>query len=112
MSCHIKGYKNARTRSKHALSYKHFVAYKAENSKTKKDYMSQIIQHAKRYPVDSTKYSKVLKWTDSMKAGVQSDMKRITYFDELSRKSKGKPGPATYKKEKCLIPRIRSVYYR
>ena len=73
--------------------------------------MSQVILKAKTRG-DPVKYSKVIKWTDNMSTQTKDSRKRITYFDQISRESKGRPGPATYKKEQCLIQRIPSVYYR
>lgn len=51
-----------------------------------------------------TKYSKVITWAvpDAMNSEGILKAKRITLFDQLSRSSKGQPGPATYKKEKSI----------
>jgi len=59
------------------------------------------VAHAKEIPAP-TKYSKVITWAvpDPMNNTGILKAKRVTLFDQLSKSSKGLPGPATYKKEK------------
>ena len=105
----MKGFKVPKTKDKRALSTKNLYALRSSSGKGDENFMQQVVTRAKALP-SSTKYSKVWKWTDTSKGKMTDTRKRVTYFDEVSRASKGTPGPATYKKEKWDKPKIKGVY--
>lgn len=94
---------------------KHVLKYYPEEESKKKSFMNEIINHSKQVP-DPRKYSKLKIWAP--KQGINTkgifQEKKVTLFSQLSKESKGKPGPATYKTEKSkdYFHRILGTYKR
>jgi hypothetical protein len=111
----IKGYKVPKQNEKESLNSQHVLKYPKEDKN--KSYMDVIVAHAKEVP-DPRKYSRVVTWATPNIMHTKGFLRqeRITLFDELSKSSKGMPGPATYKKEKSQdkfsSDRIKGCYKR
>jgi hypothetical protein len=94
---------------------KNVLRYYPEEESKKKSFMNEIIKHSKDVP-DPRKYSKITIWAP--KDGIRNkgiiQSKKITLFSQMSKDSKGTPGPATYKTEKSkdYFHRILGTYKR
>lgn len=109
----IQGYSMPKnTHPQKSLSMRYVLKYPQEDPKKSKSYINTIVNHAKGVP-DPCKYSKVIKWTNDgrLNNGKFNKQAKITLFAQMSKDSKGKPGPGAYhadkSKDKAVLERVK-----